>query len=85
MPLDKSRKFDVEFVSNVYIVDENKVILCHIRDISDRKKVDLALEESQLYFAMFEKNQTLTDRSINGNIIDVNSAAGRFYGYSLAI
>jgi hypothetical protein len=27
----------------------------------DRKKVDLALEErSQLYFAMFEKNQTLS-------------------------
>jgi PAS domain-containing protein len=51
----------------------------------DRKKVDLALEErSQLYFAMFEKksdSQLLID-PINGNIIDVNSAAGRFYGYS---
>jgi hypothetical protein len=63
MPLETKagNSIDVEFVSNVYIVDENKVILCHIRDISDRKKVDLALEErSQLYFAMFEKNQTLS-------------------------
>ncbi|MBX9889468.1 MAG: PAS domain S-box protein [Flavobacteriaceae bacterium] len=89
MPLETKagNSIDVEFVSNVYIVDENKVILCHIRDISDRKKVDLALEErSQLYFAMFEKNQTpqLLIDPINGNIIDVNSAAGRFYGYSLA-
>jgi hypothetical protein len=37
----QKQEIDVEFVSNVYIVDENKVILCHIRDISDRKKVDL--------------------------------------------
>jgi PAS domain S-box-containing protein len=88
MPLETKAGYsiDVEFVSNVYIVDENKVILCHIRDISDRKKVDLALKErSQLYFAMFEKNQTpqLLIDPVSGNIIDVNSAAAQFYGYSL--
>lgn len=58
MPLETKvgNSIDVEFVSTVYMVNENKVILCHIRDISDRKKVDLALKErSQLYFAMFEK------------------------------
>ena len=89
MPLETKAGYsiDVEFVSNVYIVDKNKVILCHIRDISDRKKVDLALKErSQLYFAMFEKNQTpqLLIDPMSGNIIDVNSAAAQFYGYSLA-
>lgn len=88
MPLETKAGYsiDVEFVSNVYIVDKNKVILCHIRDISDRKKVDLALKErSQLYFAMFEKNQTpqLLIDPMSGNIIDVNSAAAQFYGYSL--
>ncbi|MFV8322802.1 PAS domain S-box protein [Flavobacterium sp. LS2R12] len=88
MPLETKAGYsiDVEFVSNVYIVDENKVILCHIRDISDRKKVDLALKErSQLYFAMFEKNQTpqLLIDPMSGKIIDVNSAAAQFYGYSL--
>jgi PAS domain S-box-containing protein len=87
MPLETKAGYsiDVEFVSSVYIVDENKVILCHIRDISDRKKVDLALDErSQLYFAMFEKNQTpqLLIDPMSGNIIDVNSAAAQFYGYS---
>lgn len=87
MPLETKAGYsiDVEFVSSVYIVDENKVILCHIRDISDRKRVDLALEErSQLYFAMFEKNQTpqLLIDPISGHIIDVNSAAAQFYGYS---
>ena len=88
MPLETKAGYsiDVEFVSSVYIVDQNKVILCHIRDISDRKKVDLALKErSQLYFAMFEKNQTpqLLIDPVSGNIIDVNSAAAQFYGYSL--
>ncbi|MFV8339609.1 PAS domain S-box protein [Flavobacterium sp. LB3P21] len=88
MPLETKAGYsiDVEFVSNVYTVDENKVILCHIRDISDRKKVDLALKErSQLYFAMFEKNQTpqLLIDPMSGKIIDVNSAAAQFYGYSL--
>jgi PAS domain S-box-containing protein len=88
MPLETKAGYsiDVEFVSNVYIVDKNKVILCHIRDISDRKKVDLALKErSQLYFAMFEKNQTpqLLIDPIKGSIIDVNSAATKFYGYSV--
>jgi PAS domain S-box-containing protein len=88
MPLETKAGYsiDVEFVSSVYIVDKNKVILCHIRDISDRKKVDLALKErSQLYFAMFEKNQTpqLLIDPVSGNIIDVNLAAAQFYGYSL--
>ena len=88
MPLETKagNSIDVEFVSNVYMVDTNKVILCHIRDISDRKKADKALQESgQLYYAMFEKNQTpqLLIDPINGNIIDVNSAASLFYGYSV--
>lgn len=88
MPLETKagNSIDVEFVSNVYMVDTNKVILCHIRDISDRKKADKALLESgQLYYAMFEKNQTpqLLIDPINGKIIDVNSAASIFYGYSV--
>ncbi|SHG30578.1 PAS domain S-box-containing protein [Flavobacterium segetis] len=88
MPLETKagKSIAVEFVSNVYMVESDKVILCHIRDISDRKKVDEALQESsQLYFAMFEKNQApqLLIDPLNGKIIDANSAAAGFYGYSL--
>ena len=88
MPLETKagKSIDVEFVSNVYMVDQKKVILCHIRDISIRKKVDEALKESsQLYFAMFETNQAvqlLIDPK-DGRIVDVNLAAAIFYGYSL--
>jgi PAS domain S-box-containing protein len=34
------RKIDVEFVSNVYLVNHQKVIQCNIRDISERKRVE---------------------------------------------
>lgn len=40
MPLETAdgRRIDVEFVSNVYLVDHCKVIQCNIRDITERKK-----------------------------------------------
>jgi PAS domain S-box-containing protein len=88
MPLETKagNSIAVEFVSNVYIVEQKKVIMCHIRDISDRKKIDEALKvSSQLYLAMFEKNQAvlLLIDPADGKIIDANSAAAEFYGYSL--
>jgi PAS domain S-box-containing protein len=39
------RLIDVEFVSNVYLVDRIKVIQCNIRDITDRKRI----EETQAF------------------------------------
>ncbi|HEX2992054.1 MAG TPA: sensor domain-containing diguanylate cyclase [Anaerolineales bacterium] len=41
------RLVDVEFVSNVYWVGEEKVIQCNIRDISERKRAQDALLKSQ--------------------------------------
>lgn len=41
------RLVDVEFVSNVYSVDDEKVIQCNIRDISERKQAQDALLKSQ--------------------------------------
>ena len=37
------RLVQVEFVSNVYLVGDEKVIQCNIRDISDRKRAEAAL------------------------------------------
>jgi len=40
----KDRKhIDVEFVSNVYLVDHKKVIQCNIRDITERKRAEREL------------------------------------------
>jgi diguanylate cyclase (GGDEF)-like protein/PAS domain S-box-containing protein len=37
----------VEFISNIYLVDDEKVIQCNIRDITKRKQVQDALMESE--------------------------------------
>ena len=41
------RLIQVEFVSNVYSVDEEKVIQCNIRDITERKQAQEALLKSE--------------------------------------
>jgi diguanylate cyclase (GGDEF)-like protein/PAS domain S-box-containing protein len=42
------RLVDVEFVSNVYLVGDQKVIQCNIRDITERKQAEDALLKSQM-------------------------------------
>ena len=41
------RLIQVEFVSNVYLVDNEKVIQCNIRDITKRKRAEEALLKSE--------------------------------------
>lgn len=41
------RLIQVEFVSNVYVVDDEKVIQCNIRDITERKRAQDALIKSE--------------------------------------
>lgn len=38
---------DVEFVSNVYLVDQRKVIQCNIRDITERRKLEARFQQAQ--------------------------------------
>jgi diguanylate cyclase (GGDEF)-like protein/PAS domain S-box-containing protein len=46
LPLEtKGKEFlEVEFISNVYLVDEKRVIQCNIRDITERRRVALDLQ-----------------------------------------
>jgi PAS domain S-box-containing protein len=46
-----NRKIDVEFVSNVYLVDDLKVIQCNIRDITDRKRAEDELLSAKAFLA----------------------------------
>lgn len=49
LPLETAdgRKINVEFVSNVYLVDNQKVIQCNIRDITKRKETEVQLEKAR--------------------------------------
>jgi PAS domain S-box-containing protein len=49
LPLETKdgRRMEVEFVSNLYPIDHTRVIQCNIRDISDRKRAEGALLESE--------------------------------------
>jgi PAS domain S-box-containing protein len=48
LPLETSdgRLIDVEFVSNVYLVDQEKIIQCNVRDITLRKRAEEALRKA---------------------------------------
>lgn len=52
LPLETvdGRKVQVEFVSNVYFVGNRKVIQCNIRDITERKRLESALEKEKRMF-----------------------------------
>lgn len=41
------RMINVEFISNMYTVDNHKVIQCFIRDITDRKRAEEALNKNK--------------------------------------
>jgi PAS domain S-box-containing protein len=51
LPLESKdgRRIDVEFVSNAYPVNGERVIQCNIRDITDRRKVEESLRETRDY------------------------------------
>ena len=54
------RLVEVEFVSNVYLVDKEKVIQCNIRDITERKKAQAELLKNQALLRELSTRDYLT-------------------------
>ncbi|MHB1459303.1 MAG: PAS domain S-box protein, partial [Armatimonadota bacterium] len=86
LPLEtvNGREIDIEFVSNVYMVDGKKVIQCNIRDITERKKFESALQQSEALFKkLFEDDSAvkLLIDPVTSKIIDANKAAAKYYGW----
>ena len=71
LPLETAdgRGINVEFVSNVYLVNNQKVIQCNIRDITRRKEIEAGLEKTRKELAEIKKTADELSRFAE-NIID---------------
>jgi PAS domain S-box-containing protein len=84
LPLEtkEGKPVAVEFVSNVYKANGNKVIQCNIRNITERKEMDRKLQEAVLF------QQRLIDalpvpvfyKDSEGRYLGCNSSFEKFFG-----
>lgn len=58
------RSIDVEFISNVYMVEQQKVIQCNIRDITDRRKAEKLAQSKTEELERLSKEQQETKRAM---------------------
>jgi PAS domain S-box-containing protein len=87
LPLETKdgQKRQVEFVSNVYLVNGKKVIQCNIRNITERKHAEGTLRESEeRYRRLFETAQDgiLLLNAESGAITDANPFLVNMLGYA---
>ncbi len=87
MPIETAKKerIAVEFVSNVYTVNNKKVIQCNIRDITKRKMAEEAQIASEIrYRRLFEAAQDgiLILDADTGQIVEVNPFLIKMLGFS---
>ncbi|MBE0586136.1 MAG: PAS domain S-box protein, partial [Desulfofustis sp.] len=74
------RIVEVEFISNVYLVDHAKVIQCNIRDNTERRQADA--ERERLLSAIEQSDEMIVITSADGEIQYVNPAFEKVTGYT---
>ena len=88
LPLEASdgRRLNVEFISNVYWVDQQRVIQCNIRDITDRKRAEKALRESEARFRDMAEQviDVLFVTDLSGLITYISPSVARVFGWQPA-
>jgi PAS domain S-box-containing protein len=82
LPLEAvdGRIVEVEFISNVYLVDRAKVIQCNIRDNTERRQADA--ERDRLLSAIEQADEMIVITGADGAIQYVNPAFERVTGYT---
>ncbi len=80
------RLIDVEFVSNVYLVDQQKVIQCNIREITDRKRAEKALaqEKKLLETTLISVGDGVISCDNMGRVVFLNRVAEFLTGWTQA-
>ena len=74
------KKLNVEFVSNVYLVENIRVIQCNVRDITERKAADAQVRKLSMAVEQSAESIVITD--LDANIEYVNETFVRVTGYS---
>ncbi|MDO9087383.1 MAG: PAS domain S-box protein [Anaerolineaceae bacterium] len=78
------RLIEVEFISNVYLVGNEKVIQCDIREISEHKRLIRALQENEKKYHNYIETSSdgIFIFELSGKILNVNHAICVGLGYS---
>ena len=88
LPLETAggRRISVEFVSNVYLENNRKIIQCNIRDITERKKRESDLVNSELLRHLLLKTipDLIWSKDKTGKYLFCNPMFERFFGASEA-
>ena len=75
---------DVEFVSNVYQVDNNRVIQCNIRDITERKRVEVRIKKGfQLESALLRIDTQILEGADTRKVMETACEAIVEMGYRM--
>ncbi|MCX6221385.1 MAG: PAS domain S-box protein [Bacteroidia bacterium] len=86
LPLETAhgRKINVEFVSNLYQENHKSVIQCNIRDITKRKKAELAHHQSEERFNLIMEHsaEAIFVLDHNGRYLFLNKAVTDMVGYT---
>lgn len=82
LPLEtaRGRKIHVEFISNVYFVDDQKVIQCNIRDISDRVANELRIQRLNIELEQLANMDGLTGINNHRSLLQL---AGREFDVAM--
>lgn len=77
------RLVQVEFVSNVYMVDDEKVIQCNIRDITARKQAEQKLASSEKEFHNLVEHAPvgIFRTNVKGDLLFANDALSQMLGF----